>query len=161
MARAWYANRRPEPKAKILRLGGFEQWTSITGGILSLAGIYEFLENQESLYALVDDEGPEWRGFLEAWHQEFGEREVTVRYLAGVLSGTPADSPLLGSLPESVGWDETKLNPSRERLGKALKKRAFRIYGSYRLERGKGDSHSKVATWAVRVLAGVAGVSGG
>jgi hypothetical protein len=161
MARAWYANGKPQPETKIPKLGGFDRWTSVCGGILAYAGVHEFLENQESLYALVDDEGPEWRGFLAAWHEALGEREVTVRYLAGVLSGTPAENPLLGSLPESVGWDETKLNPSRERLGKALRKRAFRVYGAYRLERGKGDSHGKVATWVVRHMRGSAGDSGG
>jgi hypothetical protein len=149
IARAWYVKGKPSTETP--KLGSFEHWVATIGGILAYAGIPDFLGNQEDLYSLVDDEGPEWRGFLKAWYEQFGEREITVRYLAGFLSANPAENPLLQTLPESVEWDADKLDPSRKRLGKALKKRAFRVYGQFRLERGSGDAHSKVASWRVKL----------
>jgi hypothetical protein len=72
-----------------------------------------------------------------------------VRYLAGLLQTAAPDSPLIIALPESLQWDEKNIEKSRQAVGSALKKRALRIFGGYRIERGPTDSHNKTATWSI------------
>jgi hypothetical protein len=135
MARAWFVAEQPTPAEKLPKLGGFDEWVRIVGGILEFSDLPGFLANQQDIYDLVDDEGPQWRGFLQAWFEQMGGKPepVTVRYLAG-FRANPQPNPLLEALPESVGWDEKNLDNSRKRLGKALKKHASRVYGQRRRE---------------------------
>lgn len=154
MARAWYANGKPQPAAKIPKLGGFEQWASVCGGILAYAGATGFLDNLEALYGLVDDEAPQWGGFLKAWFDEFGDTPKTVADFWVVAQTKP---PLSEAIPESVEWDTEKLNSSKKKLGNALKKRVDRIYSGYRLERFSKASRGHIVLWKVSLLGGSGG----
>src|SRR5262249_2375627 len=79
MARAWFAAGQPAPEEKPPKLGGFEEWVRILGGILAFSGLGSFLSNQEDIYNCVDDEGPQWTAFLKLWYEEIGTSPVTVR----------------------------------------------------------------------------------
>lgn len=63
---AWLAEGRPvRPDAP--RLGMFEHWSRVIGGILDLAEIPGFLANLEELYQYADTESDGIRALLEAW----------------------------------------------------------------------------------------------
>ena len=68
LIRAWMAAGEPLDRA---RLGSFERWSSIIGGILKIAGVPGFLANLDQLYEAADVEGQAWREFTAAWWQAF------------------------------------------------------------------------------------------
>jgi hypothetical protein len=55
------------------RLGSFERWAQIMGGILDLSGNFGFLGNLEALYETADVEGETWREFVSVWWETHGE----------------------------------------------------------------------------------------
>jgi hypothetical protein len=68
----WISNSCPLSKN---RLGSFESWSAILGGILEINGIPGFLANLDELYEASDIEGAEWRAFIIRWYAEYGEQE--------------------------------------------------------------------------------------
>jgi hypothetical protein len=69
------------------RLGSFEAWAEIVGGMVAFAGIPGFLGNLEALYEKADEGGAEWEGFLSAWWAACGEEPVTVAELSSNVAG--------------------------------------------------------------------------
>lgn len=63
------------------RLGSFESWSAIIGGILNVNEIGGFLGNMEELYESSDTEGNEWRQFIIKWFQEHGNNKVNINSL--------------------------------------------------------------------------------
>ncbi len=70
LARAWLAASRPMGAKK---LGGFEAWSRVLGGVLNVAGVPGFLANLRELYEEADIEADEARRFLIAWWSRFGD----------------------------------------------------------------------------------------
>jgi 5S rRNA maturation endonuclease (ribonuclease M5) len=81
LVRAWI--RAGQPLGKI-RLGSFERWSAVHGGILSTIGVSGFLSNLEEFYEAADVEGAIWRQFVDLWFEKFNEREVGVADLFGM-----------------------------------------------------------------------------
>jgi len=169
LCRAWHAAGRPQLSLPVL--GSFEAWSRTVGGILAFAGVKGFLSNVEELYEQADEDGPQWERFLAAWHQKYGEAEVTLSKLEDAI---PQDYRLREALPDALAAFIDKdtrgfetvfkvRDPGRFkiRLGKQLRHRIDRRYGEAGLyvSQGLGDSHAKVATWRVR-SAGSAGEAG-
>jgi putative DNA primase/helicase len=152
LARAWFA--AGQPKVKTPKVGGFEEWVSIIGGILAYAGVEGFLGNLEELYSMVDEDAQQWRVFIATWHEHLGEQPYTVAEFTGFASTNPV---LMEALPDVIDWDPEKFDSSKKRLGKALKKRIDRHFGEYRLEQGQRNTDAKVARWCVKKY-GVYGV---
>jgi hypothetical protein len=75
LIQSWIAEGRPEGDG---RLGMYEQWARVMGGILDVAGIPGFLGNLQEFYAHADAEGAAWRVFIADWHAHYGTREVRV-----------------------------------------------------------------------------------
>jgi putative DNA primase/helicase len=78
LGQAWLKTGRPAGKAK---LGMFESWAKVLGGILEVAGVPGFLENLTEFYDAADAEGAEVRAFLSAWWDKHRDAEM----LAGPL----------------------------------------------------------------------------
>ena len=133
---AWVAAGRPKgPK----RLGMYEDWADVVGGVLEVAGLRGFLENLDSLYEAADAETVEWDGFLSAWFDRFGERAVKVKELFEI-----ADE----ALDLGTGTDHSR----KTALGKALHARRGRIIGGKRvLDLG---THQGATRWRVQVVDG-------
>jgi len=109
LGRAWLAAGRPQQQKP--RLGMFEAWSGIMGGILAVAGIPGFLTNLEEFYEDTDTEGAMWRNFVQTWWMSHGESEVGTAELFSLA--VHVDPPLeLGDGSEKS---------QRTRLGKALK----------------------------------------
>jgi hypothetical protein len=81
IARGWYAAGKPKAEG-IPRLGSFESWAEIVGGVLAFAGIEGFLGNLEELYSKADEGNAEWEAFLKEWWRQVGEDKITVKDLA-------------------------------------------------------------------------------
>lgn len=144
LGRAWFA--AGQPRADVPPLGGFEAWSRVLGGVLSVAGVPGFLGNLDSLYELVDEDSPQWAAFLTEWHRTLGEEAATI---ADVLAAVENHQALRNAVPEELADLSGEGKKVRQRWGIALRKRADTVYGegkdALRLQRVSGDRHAKVA----------------
>jgi hypothetical protein len=69
LGQAWIAAGKP---LHPVRLGSFEQWSEVMGGILQVAGVPGFLGNLDDLYEAADAEGQMWREFVAQWWESLG-----------------------------------------------------------------------------------------
>ena len=129
LARAWVVAGKPSGKR---RLGSYEAWSDVTGGVLTVAGIPGFLDNLDQLRANARDEGSEFGVFLQAWHQQWGSTPLTVKELGDELAQT---------LPLPPGKDRNR------QLGRALGQNVDRVYGELVLRRAR--KHHQVQRWRV------------
>jgi hypothetical protein len=147
LARAWFAAGRPAPKSSE-RLGSYEDWSQVIGGILQTAGVNGFLGNLASLYSFADEEAADWAGFLEALFAEFNAKPFTTADLVEILE---EDEKLRGVLPDELAadWKDRKGAGFAKRLGKAFSKQTGRRYGDFqhRIEPAGTAGHAK--RWAV------------
>jgi hypothetical protein len=153
LVRAWFAAGRP--KGAVPTMGGFEDWTRVVGGVLAFAGMQGFLENRQALYEQLDEEGPAWEAFLNAWYRKYCSRGITVADLTIAMRAN--GSRLRRFLPSELADALEGAGSFEKRLGKALASRADRIHGDFRLERAGTNPHDKVTRWKVRRLRDVAG----
>lgn len=67
------------------RMGSFESWSSVMGGILELAGIPGFLTNADVLREKGDPEMDEWRAFIQLWWeaQNSTAKQVSTEFMNG------------------------------------------------------------------------------
>jgi len=109
------------PRASV-RLGSFERWAAVMGGVLETAGISGFLANAEEFYEVADVEGSIWRQFVEIWNDRHGESEVGV-------------SDLFDLALTVEGFDFGKGTERAQRIsfGKALTKQRDRVIGDHRI----------------------------
>jgi hypothetical protein len=131
LVRAWLSAGRPGFGTK---LGMFENWSTVMGGIFQVVGIGGFLENLDAFYDDADAENLLWSSFLGAWWGTFRAKEVSVADLFVVL-----DKNI--SLPLGDGGEHSQ----KVKLGKLLaemRDRSFEIENEngkvpLRIERGK------------------------
>ena len=146
LARAWFAAGKPDTTAPVI--GGFAEWSRTVGGILSNAGIPGFLGNLNELYDAMDDEGQQWRAFLEAWEECFGQTAVTTAELvAGMVSDT-GPTTLREALPDAA-FDRNGM-PDPRRLGHLLKRKDRVRVGDPPRWIAKTRALHKVAQWVLR-----------
>ena len=160
LARAWYAAGAPSPDNALPKLGGFEEWRHIVGGILQYAGVTGFLSNLEELYAQSDDDAPAWEAFLMAWHEAIKEpltvADLTERIkgseeLRAALPGFLAEVHLPADETDPATGQVTKRSESgrfKHRLGNALARKADAYYGAYCLKQD-GVARNKSKLWKV------------
>lgn len=129
LARAWWAE--GQPAGPVSPLGGFDDWSRVTGGILAHAGIPGFLGNLDALYQHVDEEGEQWENFLATWLEMIGRTPITVAELVARLKEPSAQGlRLTQALPDLLAG---KMQDGRQEgsfvrvLGRALGKRADMI----------------------------------
>ena len=125
--RHWIASGRPKFGT---RLGSFESWSEVIGGILECAGIPGFLQNRDELYEFADAEGGAWREFVGHWWSRHGNRAVKPSALRVLCD----EEDLLG---EVLGDGSPASKDTR--LGFALKTHRDRVYGRFRIELARDD----------------------
>jgi len=123
LVRAWLTAGRPRSSR---RLGSFEQWTDVIGGILETAGIPGFLGNLHELYETADVEGETWREFVRVWWETHGEAPKKVSELNDLCEER--------ELLLSVRGDKS-LRSQQTRLGKALMNKRDRVFSGVRIVR--------------------------
>ncbi len=159
LAQGWFTADRPASGSPVI--GGFLEWSKVIGGILTYAGISGFLDNLESLYEIIDDEGPQWETFLMALHEIFQNTPVTIAEICKELASIPELMDLLPDTFEAPLDERGYIRPNfKKRLGKGFVQRQGTRYGEsqVRIERCSNDSHSKVARW--QFTCGVCGICG-
>jgi hypothetical protein len=80
---AWHAAGQPRSAT---RMGSFEDWAAIVGGMLEIAGIEGFLQNRKDFQDAAGDKDKEWEQFLEAIGQAVGfDKLFTVQHLVSLM----------------------------------------------------------------------------
>jgi hypothetical protein len=120
------------------RLGTFERWSEIMGGILSSANINGFLGNMEKLCATSDAEGTMWREFIGGWWKTHHGDPVCVSDLVELCIKGEFMAPVLGE-----GNDRSQST----RMGMALQNARDRTFGNWRIEDGARDPASNRPTY--------------
>ncbi len=138
----WVASGKPATRGP--RLGMFESWSDVVGGVLKSAGIEGFLENRGVLYVTADPESAQWNAFVETWWEQLGDERVDVDALVPLLQTDGHLSYLVDSSGRASGTHSLKI-----RLGKALRERADRRIGRWYM-RGHGISgHKKTNAYSL------------
>ncbi len=132
---AWIAAGRPVYQK---RLGSFEGWSEVVGGILGLAGIEGFLANLDQLYDQADQDGQKWREFTAAWWEAFRDAEKQVSELSGFCEQR-------GLMLDARG-DGTPRS-QQVRLGTALSRCRDRQFGDLRVVKVESESKHKGAAY--------------
>ena len=121
LIQAWIAAGKPRSQA---RLGSFEDWAAVMGGILEVAAIPGFIGNLEQMYADTDTDGEMWRELTRAWWAEFGDAPKRVSDLNEFCEREGLMLTVRGD-----GKDRSQ----QVRLGKALLGARDRMFGDLRL----------------------------
>ena len=142
LIQAWLAAGKPQHTTK---LGSFEPWSAIVGGILQVAGIESFLDNLETLYEDADAEGQLWREFVAAWSAKHGSNPVK-----------PADLNQLcetQSLMDEVRGFGTERS-KQTKLGRALQRAKDRVIGGFKIVQKKDSKGNSSVYGLVEVPKG-------
>ena len=131
LIQAWIAAGKPRCTE---RLGSFEDWAAVMGGILEVIEVPGFLGNLEQMYADADSEGEMWREFTQAWWSEFGPEPKRVSELNELCENEGLMLTVRGD-----GADRSQ----QVRLGKALLGARDRMFGDLRLVAEKTRHRSR------------------
>jgi hypothetical protein len=135
LVRAWLVAGRPrDPEGR--RLGMFEAWSDVLGGILDVARVPGFLGNLDALYEASDEDAGAWRALTAAWWEKFAGAEVVVRDIVELCDGL---------IDLGAGNDQSQ----RVRLGKMLAQRRDRRFGCHVLLRG--SQSQRAYRWRLRL----------
>ena len=124
IAKAWIAAGKPLDDS-LPRLGSFEEWQTVIGGVLKNAAIEGFLGNRETVYRISDTGSQQWETFTEALTSVFPE-DFTVADIANLIFPkkdteiTSQGSDLKNALPDLIDKDLRQFSTS---LGRALNKK--------------------------------------
>jgi Bifunctional DNA primase/polymerase, N-terminal/Primase C terminal 1 (PriCT-1) len=149
IVRGWYAVGCPQ--ASVPMLGGFERWAKTVGSILAYLGVPGFLENRQDLYEQLDEEGPQWEGWLTVWDETWGSQPQTVAEIIQAFQQTSC--AVRDALPEDLAaalpTKEGAWGGFARKLGRALASKVDVCYGPSGLHLKKaGQSHSAIK-WQV------------
>lgn len=147
IARSWFAAGKPKAE-EVPRLGSFEAWTEIVGGMVTFAGVGGFLGNLKELYDKADQGNAEWEAFLEEWWRQRGEDSITVKDLHKLIEKESSlKDALPGDLSEALDKGEGSFT---RRLGNALAKRAGTRYGEEGLHIAEAGEFRRAKLWSVQ-----------
>lgn len=131
LIQAWIAAGRPLSRA---RLGSFQVWASVMGGVLDVAGVEGFLGNLDALYAHADGDAAAWREFTQVWWATHRDAQVHVSVLRELCDDKGLLSPFLG---------DGTARAQQVRLGRALQRVRDRVFGDLRVVMGGADRDSR------------------
>lgn len=117
LVRAWIAAGRPVSQE---RLGSFEHWAAVMGGLLKVAGVEGFLGNLEELYADADVEGEAWREFTLVWWEQHSSTAVRVSDLVELCEKHDLMLQVRG---------DGSARSQQSRLGRGLQGARDRVFG--------------------------------
>lgn len=115
LCRGWIAAGMPRGSK---RIGSFEAWAAVMGGLLEAIGVPGFLGNIDEMLDASDGEGAVWRVFVGQWWDRFGTAEVGTSGLYELAINCEPPLPL------GKGGDRSQ----RTRLGKALGQMRDRVF---------------------------------
>ena len=137
LIQAWIAAGRP---LHTRRLGSFEKWSEVMGGVLEVAEIPGFLGNLNELYAAADSDGRMWREFTGAWWEAYREDPKRVSELTQFCEER--------DLMLSVRGDGSARS-QQTRLGKALGVKRDRVFNGLTVKRVSESNHKTGVLYAL------------
>ncbi|KUG14536.1 hypothetical protein ASZ90_015821 [hydrocarbon metagenome] len=157
LTRNWIHKGRPGP-GDVPKLGGYEPWRDIIGGILAASGFPGFLGNLEDVYSEMDVDGSQWDAFISRWYEIWGEDPITAADIINrIKRETDSTDPqsagslrMLDALPDDIAdaINDRKGSPSK-RVGNAIRKRKDRVFsGGLRLV--KAGTKQRAITWRIK-----------
>lgn len=139
MVDAWIAAARPRGT---VRLGGFESWAAIVGGVLQFHGFSQWGQNLREWQRQADPEGEDLRAFEAAWWAAFQGAQVSAKQLLdlalrddlflGALSRANTDAARMATFSKSV----LSRNLDRPVAESVIRVRKFGNNRAYYLDRG-------------------------
>ena len=137
VARAWIQAGRPAP-VRVPRVGSFEAWRDMIGGILESAGVPDFLANANEVYLAADEDRTQWENFLQALWKLYGCNPFTTGSVASRMT-YPEGVGLLDAMPDDLAEAyHTKNKTFSKTLGQAFKKVDGRHFpGGWCIRQGK------------------------
>jgi hypothetical protein len=157
LVRAWIHAGKPQPISTVPRMGGFEDYRNIVGGILQNAGYIDFLANANDLLEEVDDDAPEWNEFFQMVYTTFSDPKnqgyaiFTTTDIVNNLeieekwSNRSSQNPLLESLPPYLKDAFIGKKNFANKLGHALKKNKDRVFeNNLTLTISQNRNHNKL-----------------
>ncbi len=129
LIQAWIAAGQPLHET---RLGSFEKWSEVMGGVLDVAGIPGFLGNLNELYEASDGDGQLWREFTGAWWDTFRAEPKKVSDLTQFCEER--------DLMLNVRGDGSARS-QQTRLGKALATKRDRVFNGLTVKRINQGKH--------------------
>lgn len=139
LVRNWLAKGRPAWSGQ--KLGSYEEWSAVIGGILEAADIKGFLGSLDSFYSATDVEGDPWRNFVSAWWDAYASTSLSASELFNKFWDV---NTLEG--PINLGR-----NVQPRTLGQALSKNVDRVYLNYRICRSI-DKKSNSVRWSLSLV---------
>jgi hypothetical protein len=128
-----------------IRLGSFENWSGVMGGVLKIAEIPGFLGNLNELYEAADTDGQMWREFTGAWWEAY--REVPKK--VGELNQLCEERDLMGDV-RGDGLPRSQ----QTRLGKALSAKRDRVFNGLTVKRISHNNHKTGVLYALALADG-------
>jgi hypothetical protein len=137
LVRAWIAAGRPKFKGR--RLGSYEAWSEVIGGILQTAEIPGFLDNLLDFYHEADREGDKWRQLVELWWGKHGSAAVT-----------SADLYPLAQRIDGFDFGDGSPRSMKIRFGLELAAQRDRVIGEYRI--AEAGTKQRATVWRLHRL---------
>ena len=137
LIQAWIAAGRP-PHDR--RLGSFERWSEVIGGVLQVAGITGFLGNLNELYAAADSDGQMWREFTGSWWEAYREEPKRVSELNQLCEDRDLMLTVRG---------DGAARSQQTRLGKALGVKRDRVFNGLTVKRLSEGNHKTGVLYAL------------
>lgn len=129
LVQAWIAAGKPLHDR---RLGSFEKWSEVMGGVLDVAEIPGFLGDLNELYAAADSDGQMWREFTGAWWEAYREEPKRVSELNQLCEERDLMLNLRG---------DGSARSQQTRLGKALGIKRDRVFNGLTIKRLSEKNH--------------------
>ncbi len=123
LIQAWIAAGQPLHKT---RLGSFEKWSEVMGGVLEVAGIPGFLGNLNELYEASDSDGQMWREFTATWWEAYHDEPKKVSELTQFCEERDLMLTVRG---------DGSARSQQTRLGKALGTKRDRVFNGLTIKR--------------------------
>jgi hypothetical protein len=134
LCRAWIAAGRPPGKE---RLGGFDRYAAVIGGILAIAAVPGFLTNAKQFRLNRLEKDSEWKAFCVSWWADYEDQKIGVKELYNIATTQGLLDSVLGDKGE---------RSQRTNLGNALKKIVGRVFDKYMVE-DVGEDHRKCSQY--------------
>ena len=145
LIKAWVDSGMPKSDST---LGSFEDWVSVMGGVLEVAGVSGLLENRDQLMSASDRESQEWATIVHRWQEAHGGNAVTAKDLLKLAK----EHDLLLDL-----WAGRSGVAGQQRFGHALRTHRDRIYGEWAIRHAGVDTHMHSNAWRLGEINAPAG----
>jgi hypothetical protein len=137
LIQAWIAADKPLHRR---RLGSFEKWSEVMGGVLEVAEIPGFLGDLNELYAAADGDGQAWREFTGAWWEEYRDEPKRINDLNQFCEDRDLMLAVRG---------DASARSQQTRLGKALGVKRDRVFNGLTITRLDKGKHKGSTLWAL------------